>query len=162
MDSNDVSIINITLEKGYKLVQKKKDKDDTPRYHRIAITKWNRMDLLDLMNELPKQEREVILYIKNNISYCTFDEEYIPLVNIKNMKVYMNQSQRCSLSKALKSLSDKKIIGKAKVNQYMINPDLLIPQKYDKWKKFFDELNTSGSEWWYGLKIEKKYNEHSY
>ena len=146
MDSNDVSIVKITLDKGYKLVQEKKDKDDTPRYHRIAITKGNRMDLLDLMNELPKQEREVILYIKNNISYCTFDEEYIPLVNIKNMKVYMNQSQRCSLSKALKSLSDKRIIGKAKVNQYMINPDLLIPQKYDKWKKFFDELSTTGSE----------------
>ena len=145
MDSNDVSIIKITLDKGYKLVQEKKDKDDTPRYHRIAITKGNNMDLLDLMNELPKQEREVILYIKNNIAYNSFEEEYIPLVNIKNMKVYMNQSQRCSLSKALKSLSDKRIIGKAKVNQYMINPDLLIPQKYDKWKKFFDELNTSGS-----------------
>ena len=146
MDSNDVSIIKITLDKGYKLVQEKKDKDDTPRYHRIAIAKGNRMDLLDLMNELPKQEREVILYIKNNIAYNSFEEEYIPLVNIKNMKVYMNQSQRCSLSKALKSLSDKRIIGKAKVNQYMINPDLLIPQKYDKWKKFFDELNAPGSE----------------
>ena len=145
MDSNDVSIVKITLDKGYKLVQEKKDKDDTPRYHRIGIAKGNNMDLLDLMNELPKQEREVILYIKNNISYCTFNEEYIPLVNIKNMKVYMNQSQRCSLSKALKSLSDKRIIGKAKVNQYMINPDLLIPQKYDKWKKLFDELNTFGS-----------------
>ena len=145
MDSNDKSIINITLDKGYKLVQEKKDKDNTPRYNRIAIIKGDGMDLLDLMNELPKQEREVILYIKNNISYCTFDEEYIPLVNIKNMKVYTNQSQMCSLSKALKSLSDKRIIGKAKVNQYMINPDLLIPQKYDKWKKFFDELNTSGS-----------------
>ena len=140
MDSNDVSIIKITLDKGYRLVQEKKDKDDTPRYHRIAITKGNRMDLLDLMNELPKQEREVILYIKNNISYCSFDEEYIPLVNIKNMKVHMNQSQRCSLSKALKSLSDKKIIGKAKTNHYLINPDLLIPQKYDKWKKFFNEI----------------------
>ena len=145
MDSNDVSIIKITLDKGYKLVQEKKDKDDTPRYHRIAITKGNIMDLLDLMNELPKQEREVILYIKNNIAYNSFDEEYIPLVNIKNMKVYMNQSQRCSLSKALKSLSDKRIIGKAKVNQYMINPDLLIPQKYDKWKKLFDEITTPGS-----------------
>lgn len=145
MDSNDKSIVNITLDKGYKLVQQK-NTDNTPRYNRIAITKGDRMDLLDLMNELPKQEREVILYIKNNISYCTFDEEYIPLVNIKNMKVYMNQSQRCSLSKALKSLSDKRIIGKAKVNQYMINPDLLIPQKYDKWKKFFDELSTTGSE----------------
>ena len=145
MDSNDKSIVNITLDKGYKLVQQK-NTDNTPRYNRIAITKGDRMDLLDLMNELPKQEREVILYIKNNISYCTFDEEYIPLVNIKNMKVYMNQSQRCSLSKALKSLSDKRIIGKAKVNQYMINPDLLVPQKYDKWKKFFDELSTTGSE----------------
>ena len=98
MDSNDVSIVKITLDKGYKLVQEKKDKDDTPRYHRIAITKGDKMDLLDLMNELPKQEREVILYIKNNIAYNSFDEEYIPLVNIKNMKVYMNQSQRCSLS----------------------------------------------------------------
>ena len=146
MDSNDVSIIKITLDKGYNLVQEKKDKDDTPRYHRIAITKGDNMDLLDLMNEMPKQEREVILYIKNNIAYNSFEEEYIPLVNIKNMKVYMNQSQRCSLSKALKSLSDKRIIGKVKVNQYMISPDLLIPQKYDKWKKFFDELNTSGSE----------------
>ena len=145
MDSDNKSIVKIVLNKDYKLVQEKKDKDNTPRYNRIAIAKGNNMDLLDLMNELPKQEREVILYIKNNISYCSFDEEYIPLVNIKNMKVHMNQSQRCSLSKALKSLSDKRIIGKAKVNQYMINPDLLIPQKYDKWKKFFDELNTSGS-----------------
>ena len=144
MDSDNKSIVNIVLNKDYKLVQEKKDKDDTPRYNRIAIAKGNNMDLLDLMNELPKQEREVILYIKNNISYCSFDEEYIPLVNIKNMKVHMNQSQRCSLSKALKSLSDKRIIGKAKVNQYMINPDLLIPQKYDKWKKFFDVINTSG------------------
>ena len=146
MDSDNKSIVKIVLNKDYKLVQEKKDKDNTPRYNRIAIAKGNNMDLLDLMNELPKQEREVILYIKNNISYCSFDEEYIPLVNIKNMKVHMNQSQRCSLSKALKSLSDKRIIGKAKVNQYMINPDLLIPQKYDKWKKFFDELNTSGSK----------------
>ena len=145
MDSDNKSIVKIVLNKDYKLVQEKKDKDNTPRYNRIAIAKGNNMDLLDLMNELPKQEREVILYIKNNISYCSFDEEYIPLVNIKNMKVHMNQSQRCSLSKALKSLSDKRIIGKAKVNQYMINPDLLIPQKYDKWKKFFDELNTPGS-----------------
>lgn len=140
MDSDNKSIVKIVLNKDYKLVQEKKDKDNTPRYNRIAIAKGNNMDLLDLMNELPKQEREVILYIKNNISYCSFDEEYIPLVNIKNMKVYMNQSQRCSLSKALKSLSDKKIIGKAKVNQYMINPDLLIPQKYEKWKKFFNEI----------------------
>ena len=146
MDSDNKSIVKIVLNKDYKLVQEKKDKDNTPRYNRIAIAKGNNMDLLDLMNELPKQEREVILYIKNNISYCSFDEEYIPLVNIKNMKVHMNQSQRCSLSKALKSLSDKGIIGKAKVNQYMINPDLLIPQKYDKWKKFFDELSTTGSE----------------
>ena len=145
MDSNDVSIVKITLDKGYKLVQQKNNTDNTPRYNRIGITKGDVMDLLDLMNELPKQEREVILYIKNNIVYNSFEEEYIPLVNIKNMKVYMNQSQRCSLSKALKSLSDKRIIGKVKVNQYMINPDLLIPQKYDKWKKFFDELNISGS-----------------
>ena len=140
MDSDNKSIVKIVLNKDYKLVQEKKDKDNTPRYNRIAITKGNNMDLLDLMNELPKQEREVILYIKNNISYCSFDEEYIPLVNIKNMKVHMNQSQRCSLSKALKSLSDKKIIGKAKTNHYLINPDLLIPQKYDKWKKFFREI----------------------
>ena len=140
MDSDNKSIVKIVLNKDYKLVQEKKDKDDTPRYNRIAIAKGNNMDLLDLMNELPKQEREVILYIKNNISYCSFDEEYIPLVNIKNMKVHMNKSQRCSLSKALKSLSDKKIIGKAKTNHYLINPDLLIPQKYDKWKKFFSEI----------------------
>ncbi len=140
MDSDNKSIVKIVLNKDYKLVQEKKDKDNTPRYNRIAIAKGNNMDLLDLMNELPKQEREVILYIKNNISYCSFDEEYIPLVNIKNMKVHMNQSQRCSLSKALKSLSDKKIIGKAKTNHYLINPDLLIPQKYDKWKKFFSEI----------------------
>ena len=140
MDSDNKSIVKIVLNKDYKLVQEKKDKDNTPKYNRIAIAKGNNMDLLDLMNELPKQEREVILYIKNNISYCSFDEEYIPLVNIKNMKVHMNQSQRCSLSKALKSLSDKKIIGKAKTNHYLINPDLLIPQKYDKWKKFFNEI----------------------
>lgn len=140
MDSDNKSIVKIVLNKDYKLVQEKKDKDNTPRYNRIAIAKGNNMDLLDLMNELPKQEREVILYIKNNISYCSFDEEYIPLVNIKNMKVHMNQSQRCSLSKALKSLSDKKIIGKAKTNHYLINPDLLIPQKYDKWKKLFSEI----------------------
>ena len=140
MDSDNKSIVKIVLNKDYKLVQEKKDKDNIPRYNRIAIAKGNNMDLLDLMNELPKQEREVILYIKNNISYCSFDEEYIPLVNIKNMKVHMNQSQRCSLSKALKSLSDKKIIGKAKTNHYLINPDLLIPQKYDKWKKFFSEI----------------------
>ena len=140
MDSDNKSIVKIVLNKDYKLVQEKKDKDNTPRYNRIAIAKGNNMDLLDLMNELPKQEREVILYIKNNISYCSFDEEYIPLVNIKNIKVHMNQSQRCSLSKALKSLSDKKIIGKAKTNHYLINPDLLIPQKYDKWKKFFSEI----------------------
>ena len=140
MDSDNKSIVKIVLNKDYKLVQEKKDKDNTPRYNRIAIAKGNNMDLLDLMNELPKQEREVILYIKNNISYCSFDEEYIPLVNIKNMKVHMNQSHRCSLSKALKSLSDKKIIGKAKTNHYLINPDLLIPQKYDKWKKFFNEI----------------------
>ena len=140
MDSDNKSIVKIVLNKDYKLVQEKKDKYNTPRYNRIAIAKGNNMDLLDLMNELPKQEREVILYIKNNISYCSFDEEYIPLVNIKNMKVHMNQSQRCSLSKALKSLSDKKIIGKAKTNHYLINPDLLIPQKYDKWKKFFSEI----------------------
>ena len=140
MDSDNKSIVKIVLNKDYKLVQEKKEKDNTPRYNRIAIAKGNNMDLLDLMNELPKQEREVILYIKNNISYCSFDEEYIPLVNIKNMKVHMNQSQRCSLSKALKSLSDKKIIGKAKTNHYLINPDLLIPQKYDKWKKFFSEI----------------------
>ena len=140
MDSDNKSIVKIVLNKDYKLVQEKKDKDNTPRYNRIAIAEGNNMDLLDLMNELPKQEREVILYIKNNISYCSFDEEYIPLVNIKNMKVHMNQSQRCSLSKALKSLSDKKIIGKAKTNHYLINPDLLIPQKYDKWKKFFNEI----------------------
>ena len=140
MDSDNKSIVKIVLNKDYKLVQEKKDKDNTPRYNRIAIAKGNNMDLLDLMNELPKQEREVILYIKNNISYCSFDEEYIPLVNIKNMKAHMNQSQRCSLSKALKSLSDKKIIGKAKTNHYLINPDLLIPQKYDKWKKFFREI----------------------
>ena len=140
MDSDNKSIVKIVLNKDYKLVQEKKDKDNTPRYNRIAIAKGNNMDLLDLMNELPKQEREVILYIKNNISYCSFDEEYIPLVNIKNLKVHMNQSQRCSLSKALKSLSDKKIIGKAKTNHYLINPDLLIPQKYDKWKKFFSEI----------------------
>ena len=140
MDSDNKSIVKIVLNKDYKLVQEKKEKDNTPRYNRIAIAKGNNMDLLDLMNELPKQEREVILYIKNNISYCSFDEEYIPLVNIKNMKVHMNQSQRCSLSKALKSLSDKKIIGKAKTNHYLINPDLLIPQKYDKWKKFFNEI----------------------
>ena len=140
MDSDNKSIVKIVLNKDYKLVQEKKDKDNTPRYNRIAIAKGNNMDLLDLMNELPKQEREVILYIKNNISYCSFDEEYVPLVNIKNMKVYMNQSQRCSLSKALKSLSDKKIIGKAKTNHYLINPDLLIPQKYEKWKKFFNEI----------------------
>ena len=140
MDSDNKSIVKIVLNKDYKLVQEKKDKDNIPRYNRIAIAKGNNMDLLDLMNELPKQEREVILYIKNNISYCSFDEEYIPLVNIKNMKVHMNQSQRCSLSKALKSLSDKKIIGKAKTNHYLINPDLLIPQKYDKWKKFFNEI----------------------
>ena len=140
MDSDNKSIVKIVLNKDYKLVQEKKDKDNTPRYNRIAIAKGNNMDLLDLMNELPKQEREVILYIKNNISYCSFDEEYIPLVNIKNMKIHMNQSQRCSLSKALKSLSDKKIIGKAKTNHYLINPDLLIPQKYDKWKKFFSEI----------------------
>ena len=47
MDSNDKSIVNITLEKGYKLVQEKKDKDNTPRYNRIAITEGDRMDLLE-------------------------------------------------------------------------------------------------------------------
>ena len=58
MDSNDKSIVNITLDKGYKLVQEKKDKDNTPRYNRIAITKGDRMDLLDLMNELYLNKKE--------------------------------------------------------------------------------------------------------
>ena len=57
MDSNDVSIVKITLDKGYKLVQEKKDKDDTPRYHRIAITKGNRMGLT-WFNEWTTQTRK--------------------------------------------------------------------------------------------------------
>ena len=57
MDSNDKSIVNITLDKDYKLVQQK-NTDNTPRYNRIAITKGDRMDLLDLMNELYLNKKE--------------------------------------------------------------------------------------------------------
>ena len=64
MDSNDKSIVNITLDKGYKLVQQK-NTDNTPRYNRIAITKGNNMEVMAVvpfyfMKELIKlyQEKE--------------------------------------------------------------------------------------------------------
>ena len=56
MDSDNKSIVKIVLNKDYKLVQEKKEKDNTPRYNRIAIAKGNNMDLLDLMNELPNYQ----------------------------------------------------------------------------------------------------------
>ena len=79
MDSNDISIVKITLDKGYKLVQEKKDKDNTPRYNRIAITKGDRMDLLDLMNELPKQESSTANFLKdklNKIQYNMIEDTF--------------------------------------------------------------------------------------
>lgn len=138
MESDKRSIVSVSLEKGYRLISQKIN-DKIPSYHRVAIVKGDKMDLLDLMCELKKGERDIILYIKNNISYCADTEEYVLAVNIKNMKVHYSQSQRCELSKSLKSLIDKNIIAKLKVNTYMINPDLLIPQKYDKWKAIYNK-----------------------
>ena len=96
MDSNDKSIVSITLEKGYKLVQEKKDKDDTPRYHRIAITKGNRMDLLEAQT---REQERVIKGLENRNNKL---EEYVRNTLVEHEKA--NKGLWTSLGLAMFSI----------------------------------------------------------
>lgn len=146
MLSENESITNISLKIPNKYIKKNKkavvsfvDQDKTPSYYKIAKSNGANMDLIDIVSELPKQEKDIVLFIKNNIEYNATTEEYVPMVSIKYYKKSMSTTQKQSLSRALSSLIKKQIIGKIKTDYYMINPDLLIPQNYEKWKSIFLE-----------------------
>ena len=39
-----------------------------------------RRDFIDIVMELIKMEQKVVKCIKNNIAYCPYEQEYVPLV----------------------------------------------------------------------------------
>ena len=134
-------VLNIPKEfvKNKRFEVKALNVEKVPSFYRIAKAKGFNMDLLDIVAEIPKQEKDIVLFIKNNIEYNISTDEYVPMVCIKPLKETMTSTQKQSLSRALSSLIEKKIIGKLKTNYYMINPDLLVPQNYEKWKSIFEE-----------------------
>lgn len=134
-------VLNVPKEfaKNKRFEVKALNVEKVPSFYRIAKAKGFDMDLLDIVAELPKQEKDVVLFIKNNIQYNVSTNEYVPMVCIKQLKETMTSTQKQSLSRALSSLIERKVIGKLKTNYYMINPDLLVPQNYEKWKLIFEE-----------------------
>jgi len=97
-----------------------------------------RSDFIDIVMELTKMEQKVVKYIKNSITYCPYEQEYVPLVKFNRNMIADTESQKKKVSTAISSLRKKNIIGKIDRHHYMINPDLLLPSNYDKYKLKWD------------------------
>ena len=135
-------ITQVILKEGYELVQQKQVKDKIPKF--TAIGK-NEMDLIDIVMTLNTMEQRIISHIKNNIVYDVVKKEYCPIVGLRTSQLGETKTQKDAVTRAIKSLVTKNVIRKIKPNQYMINPDMLIPASYMKYKAIWDateELET--------------------
>jgi len=138
MDDN--SIVSVTLKKGKKvtIVEEDSVKAHIP-FIRLGVDRGAiQMDLVDIVMKLTKSEQEVIKYIKNKINYCPIEKEYVPIVQFQRSLIACTESQKKKISTAVSSLRKKNIIGKIDRYNYMINPDLLLPSNYDKYKLKWD------------------------
>ena len=133
---DEKSITQLTLTPGYKVSLEKDDKDKKPRFSMIGK---DTMDLVDIVVALPKAEQALVLRIKNSIKFDAYEKEYCPIVRIKPTEEGLTKTQVQTMSRALKSLRTKGIICKTHPYNYMINPDMLIPSNYKKYKRVWDD-----------------------
>ena len=133
---DEKSITQLTLTPGYKVSLEKDVKDKKPRFSMIGK---DTMDLVDIVVTLNKAEQTLVMRIKNNIKYDVYEREFYPIVRIKPTEEGLTKTQVQTMSRALKSLRTKGIICKTHPYNYMINPDMLIPSNYKKYKRMWDE-----------------------
>lgn len=132
---NEVIVI---LEQDETLVKKKKTKK-TPNYYRVGNGTMNKHKIqsVDILRELAmmtKAEQFVFLVIKDGI---TFENGYEPVVRIDRKELTTTQVQY--LDKGYKLLEAKDLVRRIKRGHYMINPNALVPNDYEKWLAVWDK-----------------------
>ena len=133
-------ITHVNLDKDYILKPIKKEYVSKPNFRMFGIIKETNMDLMDYSHTVSKAESEVLLLIKNSISWSVDDNEFVPIVELKPSKMNISDSKKNTMSKAMMKLRNNDIIRKVKPFHYMIDPSLLVPANFEKYNKIWNKL----------------------
>ena len=127
------SIVQITLDDNEYLVKtRNKVVKREPNYRRVGNGTMNKygmqsIDLLEEVMNMSKAAQFVIKKIKDGISYET---NYNPVVRLSRKT--FTKSEQNYLDKGFKELQEKDLVRRIKQGHYMINPNALIPIKYEE------------------------------
>lgn len=149
MESVNKSIAKISVEipKGKHAVVNLVSKEEKPNFYMIGSGMGKTsIDAIDIFSNLTPQEWFVILTLKNVSGFIHHtkvpgSDKYITksscIVSTKNVK--FTPTQKNQFSTGFKRLRDKGVVKRLKRQEYMINPDILIPSDYDEEKKLWEE-----------------------
>ena len=123
-------IHTLSLEDNEVLFKKKIKQVAEPNYNRIGNGTVNKhkitsIDLIDVVIEASGSGKWLIKKIKDGIGW---DNSYDPVVKITPA----NNPEKQHLVRGFAELSAKDLVRRIKRSHYMINPNALIPAKYEE------------------------------
>ena len=136
-DSTKVTV-NVPEGKAVKVIDA--NKEEKPFFNLIGTghkRKGAQTDPVDFIEEIinmSKPEQFVIGIIKDKLGYNNeIGEAYIPTS-------MLTEAERQKWKSGIKTLKSKKLVGSSKTSHFMINPNALIPQKYQEALKVWNKI----------------------
>ena len=142
MESKHI-VTHINLKADETLYVGKTTKANSPNYYRIGNGTMNRQKIksIDLLTEFykcSKPAQTVILWIKEEMTWCTKTEK----INFIAKVVAETTAQKQILKKGLKELFCKDLVRRVKRGCYMINPNAIITD-YEAQMEVWDTLTPT-------------------
>lgn len=148
MDNQSISNVSINIPEGKVLGLIPKEKITYPNRYQIGSGMDNKrihepaIDAIELMSTLTPQEWFVLNTLKNVNKLLKLDDEYKYYSSciVSTKYVSFTPTQKNQFSTGFKRLKKKDLVRRIKRQEYIINPDFIIPTHYQKELKQWNEL----------------------
>ncbi len=130
------------LGRNEELVIGKQTKTKVPKFSMVGeklSSKEESIDLIQEVMDMTSNEQFCFMAVKKGIYYCPYEEYYIHEINVNTR--LMSKTDRNKFSAGFVKLKAKGLMARVATGVYMINPNALIPGRYAKYKKLWDELH---------------------
>lgn len=148
MSDTSITSLSVKIPEGKELNIGIMSKKVYPNRYQIGSGMQNKridtepMDAINIMSTFTPQEWFVINTLKEVSGLLKLDDEYkyysSCIVSIKGNN--LTDNQRNQFSTGFKRLRDKNIVRRIKRQEYIINPDFIIPTKYNTEMNIWNSL----------------------
>ncbi len=139
-DNKIISQLNINLPEGKELYAGVRNKAIRPNYYQLGsgmnkkALERNSIDAIRELLHMTPQEAFVVEKLKsvNGLICLNEDSKYYSSCMVSIKYLNMNQKDKNRFSIGYKRLRAKDLVRRIKRQEYIINPDLIVPTYYEK------------------------------